>query len=278
MKRQVDIRLMMTTVGAMLALGVLSFGTSTASATAHHDDNITICHATHSDSNPYVSATVDPSAIDEENNRGWNGHGDHEGDIIPPFGDFLGRNWTDGGRAILANGCDVPEADHSVTVQLCHATGSNDRPYELVKVTLTDRERDDESLAAVHEALDLAGHQWHTGPVWTVGIDGAWGDIIPAFTYTKHGHDAQYDGYNWNDTGKRIYADKCVITVDATTTTPPTSSTTTTVVAQQPPEVADASGALPTTGSDQTLLLVIGGLMVLGGLCAAYFVRRPHHA
>lgn len=38
-------------------------------------DKITICHATGSEKNPYVTITVDRS--------GLNGHGDHAGDLIP---------------------------------------------------------------------------------------------------------------------------------------------------------------------------------------------------
>ena len=39
------------------------------------DGKITICHATNSENNPYNEITIDAN--------GLNGHGDHEGDIIP---------------------------------------------------------------------------------------------------------------------------------------------------------------------------------------------------
>jgi hypothetical protein len=39
------------------------------------DNKITICHATGSDKNPYVEMMVSVN--------GFNGHGNHEGDIIP---------------------------------------------------------------------------------------------------------------------------------------------------------------------------------------------------
>jgi hypothetical protein len=77
---------------------------------------VEICHATSSDKNPYSSNKVSWSSIDNENNVNWNGHGDHDRDIIPVFGDFPGQNLgiIDGlegvtGDAILANGCEVPE-------------------------------------------------------------------------------------------------------------------------------------------------------------------------
>lgn len=58
-------------------MGVLTIFAMTfnaALATSENQDNITICHATGSQNNPYNVITVDPN--------GWNGHGDHEGDFI----------------------------------------------------------------------------------------------------------------------------------------------------------------------------------------------------
>ncbi len=82
------------------------------------EHKVTLCHATHSESNPYVTITVDYHSIIQA------GHGDHAGpiysaelpkhtawgDIIPPFdfgGDavYAGMNWTDEGQAVFAEDC-----------------------------------------------------------------------------------------------------------------------------------------------------------------------------
>jgi hypothetical protein len=71
---------------------------------------VTLCHATSSRTNPYVTVTVDKSAVLS------GGHGTHRGplfpaagwgDIIPPFDAYPGLNWP-AGQAILDNGCVVP--------------------------------------------------------------------------------------------------------------------------------------------------------------------------
>ena len=58
---------------------------------------ITVCHAAGQSGN-YTATEVAISAVIE-------GHGDHEGDIIPPFGDFAGQNWNDDTEAIWNNEC-----------------------------------------------------------------------------------------------------------------------------------------------------------------------------
>jgi uncharacterized repeat protein (TIGR01451 family) len=72
--------------------------------------NITICHATSSDKNPYVQNTVDADSIVKEN-----GHDSHPEDIIPPF-DYVdhgvtkhypGKNWP-AKTNIWLNGCEIP--------------------------------------------------------------------------------------------------------------------------------------------------------------------------
>ena len=60
--------------------------------------------------------TVGESSIDEQNNQDSNGHGDHDGDIIPAFADFPGQNWTTEGQAIWNNGCNVPPPPPPVEV------------------------------------------------------------------------------------------------------------------------------------------------------------------
>lgn len=73
---------------------------------------VRICHATASQSNPYVNIEVDASSIENPNDKKYlNGHGDHEKDIIPPFSfnesSFPGKNWDEAGQAIWNNDCKV---------------------------------------------------------------------------------------------------------------------------------------------------------------------------
>ena len=86
---------------------VTSGGSGRDSAGEGHEP-VTLCHATHSDRNPYVLITVD----DDGAFRGHLGGGHQDGeDIIPPFefdGVTYSQNWDADGQAILAAGCDVP--------------------------------------------------------------------------------------------------------------------------------------------------------------------------
>jgi hypothetical protein len=117
-------------IGATLAaLAVGGIGVLSASAQGGNEDNVTLCHATDSVTNPYVVITIDQNGIDNIN-TGPNGHGTHTGplvtseaeaqalkdqkiqwgDIIPAFNiggvNFPGLNNTPAGLAILANECE----------------------------------------------------------------------------------------------------------------------------------------------------------------------------
>lgn len=114
-------------IGAVVAVtGIASVSLLAApQALATKSEKVTICHATNSQTNPYVRITVNSSAIDEQNNAAYNGHGDHDGtvwhqgiaahswgDIIPAFESpkgtsYPGSNWTAAGQAIYNNGCTV---------------------------------------------------------------------------------------------------------------------------------------------------------------------------
>ena len=96
-------------VAAVALLGIAAMGAATSGdAEATPNEKVTICHATPAEPKPYTVNHVDESSVDEQNNNYLNGHGDHEGDIIPPFRSFEGRNWTVQNQATWRNGCEVP--------------------------------------------------------------------------------------------------------------------------------------------------------------------------
>ena len=78
------------------------------------DGNITICHATSSESNPYEEITISVN--------GLNGHGAHEGDIIP----------------MPVEGCPTTPLVSDDAITVCHATDDALAPYE--EMTVTDAE------------------------------------------------------------------------------------------------------------------------------------------
>ena len=89
-------------LAVLLAIGI-ALGVQTA-ANATADPKVTLCHATGSETNPYVQITVAAAAA-------YNGHlgADHQGgeDIIPEF-TFRGETYgPQGDQSILANGCVV---------------------------------------------------------------------------------------------------------------------------------------------------------------------------
>ena len=67
---------------------------------------ITLCHATASQTNPYVVITVDPAAVYRQ------GHDSHPGDIVPAFegypGSALWQTNPDFYNQVLAGGCVIP--------------------------------------------------------------------------------------------------------------------------------------------------------------------------
>lgn len=97
-----------------------------ASLVEINNGEITLCHATGSETNPYNEITVSVN--------GLNGHGRHEGDIIPAP--------EDGCPAALT----VTDND---MIMICHATDDMANPYE--EITVTGAELDGYLLEHPHD-------------------------------------------------------------------------------------------------------------------------------
>ena len=96
--------------------GLVLLGAS-APANADPEGKISICHATGSESNPYVEITISENGL-----NGHNAQGVHDGDIVPaPSGGCPSGDDNDHG-----NGSE------SKKVTFCHATGSEKNPYVVI--------------------------------------------------------------------------------------------------------------------------------------------------
>jgi len=171
----------------LAVLGVASLAllgaTATASATDENSgggEKITICHATGSETNPYVPITIDLHALNAHL-----GH-QHDQDIIPAnAGKVLpgGRNLdkVDWWNAGCAKPGGSPHEDNDKKITICHATGSESNPY--VEITI-----------ALPGLNGHAGdHHQHSEDI----IPSNYGKVIP-------------EGQNWTDEGKATYYNGCV--------------------------------------------------------------------
>jgi hypothetical protein len=93
-------------VGVQMPLGIFAGTVSARSQAAErsntNNNKVTLCHATSSDTNPYVKITVAAASA-------YNGHyKSHDADIIPSFeykGNTYSKNWDTENREIFENGC-----------------------------------------------------------------------------------------------------------------------------------------------------------------------------
>jgi len=129
--------------GTVAAAFIIVAPTATmAKADSHSDSNahnkITICHATGSQSNPFVKITPDANGV-------VNGHESHQdaNDIIPPFDyndhgttkHFAGQNWDANGQAIFDNGCKVAGGEGGGPQKDCDNDFDNSAASECVTPT-----------------------------------------------------------------------------------------------------------------------------------------------
>lgn len=145
-------------------------------------------------------------------------------------------------------------AAQSDKITICHATNSETNPY--VQITVSEN------------STALAGHEGHTGSIWTPGdkaADVTWGDIIPT--------EPDVVGLNDTATGRAWLANGCKAPASpppsTPTPTPRPASTPKTVV---PPIVHTATPVAPMPDTGAGIPLVPGILLMLGG--AALVVRR----
>ncbi|MDQ3093604.1 MAG: LPXTG cell wall anchor domain-containing protein [bacterium] len=100
------------------SLAACEVETTTTTSVPTTDGKVDICHATHSETNPYTQNNVNDDAIDGNGNgsadHNRDDHQDGE-DIIPPFYDdgtpgyWPARNWDAEGQEIFNEDCEVPE-------------------------------------------------------------------------------------------------------------------------------------------------------------------------
>lgn len=141
----------------LLTMGTLTVGALAASASQGGDDHqVTLCHRTNSETNPYVEITVDKASVFKQGHDTHNEGGVHQpgdkangvrwGDIIPPFDYFgspkdeqtshyAGLNFTAEGQAVLANGCVAPQVTTSPTPTPTDTTTPTPTPTNTASVT-----------------------------------------------------------------------------------------------------------------------------------------------
>ena len=182
-----------TGLTALFAVALLTVMAATSAfATRAPHVKVDVCHATGSQSNPYVSINVNVNSVGVANDL--NGHAGHEGDIWAPFV-FDGVTYSgQGDQSILANGCKAPNGDDTPPVIAPAASlagGTCDIPAvtavldNSASVNGTDGDKDDNSSAAVTYTILVNGQPYgdpvtvQAGDTVSVDVTGlADGDVV----------------------------------------------------------------------------------------------------
>ncbi|MEI8239236.1 MAG: hypothetical protein WCI22_07405, partial [Actinomycetota bacterium] len=154
---------LMAATGAVLALGSLAVGSFTAQATSGDDaHHVTVCHATHSESNPYVPVTVDVHSLGSGHlgrsgtiwYSGAKAAGVVWGDIVPAVaGITRGQNVAEG-HYYLEHDCEKPPSSTSTTLAPSTSTtldsSCRDDRYAWIRTSgKSDDGADDDECAVV---------------------------------------------------------------------------------------------------------------------------------
>jgi len=222
-----------STAGALLLITLMTpLGLGVAQASQGGDDNkVTLCHRTNAENNPYVEITIDKAAVFKRGHDthdegpvwqpGFKEAGKRWGDIIPPFeyyaspqdqrdnelSRYAGLNYTDAGKAILDNDCEVaqeeePQPAGSIDGE-CIEDGTETGRF-VVSGTLDDDGAENVSFRlrlSVGEPIALDGDSYEvtlTAPpgtkVWLQAMvgDGDWVDIDGPVTVSTCGPPASF--------------------------------------------------------------------------------------
>jgi hypothetical protein len=176
-------------------------------------EHVTICHATGSQSNPFVQISPSKAGV-------VNGHIGHQDarDIIPPFDyqgqHYSGQNWDTTGQAIWNNGCKLPPPPHNcVITHTCPHPPPENGTITLCKKLLPSDDTGRFNLAADSTVL-----------VYNAG-DGSCG----SGQFTPGNHVVTETGANGTDLSKYVSQVSCV--VKQKPYDPPGTSTTVTLPA-----------------------------------------------
>ena len=141
-------------VASMLALAMLA-PTAAPTFAATDAQSVNICHATASNSNPYIAESPSVQANGATEGELTGGHSNHAGpvwfdgiqvawgDIIPPYVYvpngyiFPGLNWTTAGQAIFNNGCNIPSTTTTTTTTSTTTTGTSTTSSTTTSTTTT---------------------------------------------------------------------------------------------------------------------------------------------
>ncbi|MGZ5369449.1 MAG: LPXTG cell wall anchor domain-containing protein, partial [Aeromicrobium sp.] len=191
-------------------------------------ESVTLCHATGSETNPFELITISAAGA-------YNGHYlDHADDDIP---EFTYKGVTYGPQDGSVDCDSEPPPDGKVT--LCHATGSDSNPFELITV----------SVEGAFNGHLGQGHQ-----------NGE--DIIPPFVFEG----TEYS-QNWDEEGQTIFYNDCKPgdnghDDDDDESDDDESDHDKSDVAKSSSSSADT---LPDTGGSSMVLIPLGSLLVLAG-------------